>query len=383
MKKIMKDLLLIGAVVILASCGDQGANAGNNQDAVEVDQKNEGVANISGTFKGAKQQQVFLELLRPNAVEPIDTVLSDENGDFSIDVNLAQSGFYRIGLGPQNLCVLILSPDEEVKITADASNIYKTYQISGSSESQGLLELNKILAARDSVGLELQEAQLNQDREKFNIAMAAYQQVMSSVSADIKAFIDQNPARLCALAAAQNLDPAADFDYFIKVVDALDGIADGLEFYDGMKEQVQRSRKLAAGAEAPDFELPQPDGSTLKLSDLRGQYVLIDFWASWCGPCRRENPNVVRVYKKYHEKGFEILGVSLDKNRNAWLAAIEQDELEWKHVSDLKYWNSAVVPEYQVEGIPLTYLIDPEGKIVAKNLRGSSLEQKLAEIFDQ
>jgi len=108
---------------------------------------------------------------------------------------------------------------------------------------------------------------------------------------------------------------------------------------------------------------------------------LIDFWASWCGPCRRENPNVKRVYEKYHDKGFEILGVSLDKAANAWTAAIAQDGLTWKHVSDLQYWNSSVVPEYQITGIPLTVLVDKEGNIIAKNLRGPALEEKLAEIF--
>ena len=174
-----------------------------------------------------------------------------------------------------------------------------------------------------------------------------------------------------------------DFQYYKTVVEALKGKADGNEFYETVKTQVQSQGKLAIGAPAPEISLPQPSGEVLKLSDLRGQYVLIDFWASWCGPCRKENPNVRKVYAKYHDKGFEILGVSLDKNSSAWLNAIQQDDLQWKHISDLKYWQSSVVPEYQIKGIPLTFLVDPEGNIAAKNLRGPSLEAKLAEIFGE
>ncbi|MDP4664181.1 MAG: TlpA family protein disulfide reductase, partial [Salibacteraceae bacterium] len=171
------------------------------------------------------------------------------------------------------------------------------------------------------------------------------------------------------------------YDYYLKVIQALDGTANGNEYYDALSSEVLAMRKLAPGSPAPEISLPQPNGEMLSLSDLKGQYVLIDFWASWCGPCRRENPNVKRVYEKYHDKGFEILGVSLDKAANAWTAAIAQDGLTWKHVSDLQYWNSSVVPEYQITGIPLTVLVDKEGNIIAKNLRGPALEEKLAEIF--
>lgn len=138
---------------------------------------------------------------------------------------------------------------------------------------------------------------------------------------------------------------------------------------------------VQVGKEAPNFTLDTPDGEAVSLSDLRGNYVLIDFWASWCRPCRMENPNVVRVYNKYHEKGFEILGVSLDRTKAAWLQAIEKDGLTWMHVSDLKFWNSAAAQLYGVRGIPYTVLVDPEGNVIAQNLRGASLESKLAELL--
>lgn len=148
-----------------------------------------------------------------------------------------------------------------------------------------------------------------------------------------------------------------------------------------LQKQVDALQAFIIGGVAPDFAQKTPEGQDIKLSELRGKVVLIDFWASWCGPCRRENPNVVRVYNQYKDKGFEILGVSLDNAKDRWLQAIQQDGLTWMHVSDLKGWSNAVAQTYGVRSIPQTILLDAEGKIIARNLRGPSLEEKLAEIF--
>jgi len=150
-----------------------------------------------------------------------------------------------------------------------------------------------------------------------------------------------------------------------------------------LKTQVSRMEAFVEGGTAPDFKQATPEGGEMALSDLRGQVVLIDFWASWCGPCRRENPNVVKMYNKYKDQGFAILGVSLDKDRSRWLNAIESDGLTWDHVSDLKGWSNEVAKMYGVRAIPHTVLVDKEGKIIARNLRGASLEAKLAEIFGE
>jgi len=154
------------------------------------------------------------------------------------------------------------------------------------------------------------------------------------------------------------------------------------QFSKQLQKQLQQVVLLDEGQVAPDFTQLTPEGETLNLSDLRGKYVLIDFWASWCGPCRRENPNVVRMYNAYKDKGFEILGVSLDRDKTRWLDAIEKDQLTWRHVSDLKGWSNAVARQYNIRSIPRTVLIDPEGRIIAKNLRGASLEAKLKELFN-
>lgn len=149
----------------------------------------------------------------------------------------------------------------------------------------------------------------------------------------------------------------------------------------GLNQQIASMEAFRAGAAAPDLAGQTPSGTQLKLADLRGKVVLVDFWASWCRPCRMENPNVKKAYAKYSGKGFEILGVSLDNTKDKWVQAIEQDGLPWKHISDLRGWQSEHARLYGVNSIPATFLLDKEGKIIAKNLRGPALEAKLAEIF--
>ncbi len=149
------------------------------------------------------------------------------------------------------------------------------------------------------------------------------------------------------------------------------------KFRENVQKQINRSKSTIVGAVAPEISQQTPDGKTAKLSDLRGKVVLIDFWASWCGPCRRENPKVVALYDKYKDQGFEVFGVSLDGDKKRWLAAIEKDNLTWTHVSDLKKWKSGAAADYGVRSIPTTILIDQEGRILAKNLKGAALEAKI------
>lgn len=150
-----------------------------------------------------------------------------------------------------------------------------------------------------------------------------------------------------------------------------------------LKQLLQMSASFILGADAPDFTMNDINGNPVSLSDFRGKVLLIDFWASWCGPCRRENPHVVNLYNQYHQKGFDILGVSLDRTKEPWLGAIEKDGLIWNHVSDLQGWSNSAARLYGVSSIPHTVLVDRDGKIIARNLRGEALDAKLKEIFGE
>ena len=151
-----------------------------------------------------------------------------------------------------------------------------------------------------------------------------------------------------------------------------------------LKENIEIAKKTGVGKIAMDFTQDDTLGKPVSLSSLRGRYLLVDFWASWCGPCRAENPNLVKVFHKYKDKGFHILGVSLDRpgQKEKWMKAIHDDGLEWTQVSDLQFWNNAVAKQYGIQAIPQNLLLDPEGKIIAKNIRGEELEQKVSEVVD-
>ena len=146
-------------------------------------------------------------------------------------------------------------------------------------------------------------------------------------------------------------------------------------------EEVEKLKRLAVGQPAPLFESYTPENKTIKLIDYRGKYVLVDFWASWCIPCRKENPNLVKIYHTYKDKGFDILSVSLDNNPGSWMRAIDEDKLAWTNVSDLKAWSSSLIIDYRIKAIPSSVVLDPEGKIIAKNLRGKELEELLKSIL--
>jgi len=217
----------------------------------------------------------------------------------------------------------------------------------------------------------------NSIQRKYKVAMAQEEEVM-------RKFIADNPKSFMSLAALGTLNNSSNDPYEIeKIFNTLSPEIRATEGGVSFRQILDIAKTTAIGSIAPDFTQADTSGKPVTLSSLRGKYVLIDFWASWCGPCRQENPNVVKVYNQYKAKNFTILGVSLDREdgKAAWLKAIKDDGLTWTQVSDLKYWANQAGVLYKVASIPQNYLLDPTGKIIAKNLRGADLEAKLAELI--
>ncbi len=261
-------------------------------------------------------------------------------------------------------------------------------KISGSKVNNENEKLKLALKATDNVRLALmaeygaKSAEEKKNEEGMTAFGKRYSANEDAQKQILTEFIKANPASYISLVSLKKV--AGSVPDYGEVSPMFNALSDEVKNTENGKAYATFLDKLKAttiGAIAPEFTQNDPEGNPIKLSDLKGKYVLIDFWASWCGPCRKENPNVVKAYTKYHDKGFEILGVSLDKSKEAWIKAIADDQLTWKHVSDLKYWNNEVGALYAVRAVPQNFLLDPTGKIVAKNLRSEALEAKLAEIF--
>ena len=262
--------------------------------------------------------------------------------------------------------------------------------------------LESTIAQLDSLGKEFRDNPQNEDMEQLrNRLNKKSQEIVSKQKQYTKDFIDRNLNSLASLMALYQqigprsyvLSPQEDFEYYKKVdsslmaqypsygpVKSLHSQVQDIE--SRLKEEQASANRLAEGKVAPNIALPNPQGDTVTLHSLRGEYVLLDFWASWCKPCRVENPHLVKAYKKYNNKGFEIYQVSLDKKKSAWVDAIEKDNLDWVHVSDLKFWNSNAAQTYNIRSIPANFLLNKKGEIIGKNLRGDALDKKLHEIFN-
>lgn len=348
---------------------------------------------LSGTIDNAQGYEIGLVSYNQGQPDTLASTILGQTGEFSFTVPRRRANFYTLYVGMDHAITLFLdSTESDVEVRADYNDLRSTYEVSGSPESQGIRDLyveeTHYRTALDSLMTGMKESAAAGDNEKRTEYSRQYSDLNREYRQYILDFIAEDSTRIANYNAIRRLDPKNDFERIRTIVNGLSTKMEGNFFYDRLAEEVarleQRQRaeaKLAAGATAPDIVLPNPDGDLVKLSDHRGKYVLIDFWASWCKPCRRENPNVVALYDKYSDQNFEIFGVSLDRDRDKWLQAIEDDNLTWPQVSDLKFWDSAAARLYNVNSIPYTVLIDPEGKVIDTRLRGPALEQKLEEIF--
>jgi len=271
------------------------------------------------------------------------------------------------GNSPQGSVVIKGSPDHDLY-----TKVQMMYQTIPEAP-----ELKKIEADFQAAANAKNEAKLVQLR-------ADYVKQMDVLKSKIIDVLKQTPASLALFNILQDqnvVDRDKNLDLFISSLEKFQKSWPTYHYTSELTEMVKRMKVTAIGQMAPEINLPNPNGDTIKLSSLRGKYVLVDFWAKWCGPCRDENPNVVRAYHKFKNKGFEVYSVSLDRSKNDWVKAIKEDGLEWTHVSDLKYWNSIAARDYNITGIPFSILLDKDGKIIAKNLRGAALDQKLTEVM--
>ena len=368
--KYPKLVLMASAAAFLASC--QTNKSTSNEDGFTIE----------GKLQNAETgNQVYLLELGDQQFVARDTAEIGADGTFTFQGIVKEPTMYRITLDQRNGLMLVLDNDK-VKVQADAKDINGTAKVEGSEDSELFQQLNKLVNESRLKQVALEERYQQAMEAGNEDSVVAIQEEYGALQQQVKDFIAQHPSSVvAAFGTATLIDPSNDFAFADSMATLLNKNIPNSKYTLMLNEQLKPFRNTAIGQVAPDITLPTPEGGTKSLSSLRGKYVLVDFWASWCGPCRKENPNVVKMYDKYKDKGFEIFGVSLDQSKDKWEKAIADDKLPWPHVSDLQGWQSSAAQLYNVSAIPQTVLIDPEGKIIAKGLRGPDLEQKLATLL--
>lgn len=344
---------------------------------------------ISGSiFNTASKEVKLSHLAENNKITDIATAKFDKEGKFELSAKVPRSDYYLLRL-PEGDINLILRENADVKVYADGKQLGKFTNFVNSDESAAFH--NFTYAAEDWNKLKNEAIQKMKDNPETTEAVNSEMQVhLREFQEVFQTFYSENQNSPALIAVLNVIDPNVDFETFEAVVNSLNRsfpqsgrVKELVSAYKQIRAKKDAGNMFAPGKPAPDFEELMVDRkTTMKLSDLKGKVVLLDFWASWCGPCRKENPNVVAVYNKYKDKGFTVMNVSLDDNLDRWKQAIEQDGLVWpNHVSDLKKWNSAVGGIYQVRSIPFTVLIDQDGNIVQTNLRGPALEEAVSRLL--
>ena len=341
---------------------------------------------IKGTIKNSPQHLIILWEMTPQQLVFIDSARTDASGKFQIQGNTKNMIFAQLQMGPESQIFLAVDNKSKLDVNISLLGKFVDYTIDG-NELDDSKKIRKIVDANRSFAeefnaLKLEAEKIPQTQEGMSQAAVInnrYQRLlqqrndymMNIAMSEKKGFI---PYFMIAFGALES--PGYDlFKHAVACAKAADPMS---KYTQDIEGKFVNEASLMIGGVAPDIKLNGPDGKPVSLSSLRGKVVLIDFWASWCGPCRRENPNVVKMYQKYKDQGFEIFGVSLDNDANRWKGAIQTDGLTWFHGSDLMGWKSKPAQMYQVHSIPATFLLDKQGKIIAKGLRGAELEAAVA-----
>ena len=383
-----KIILLVLVISLLASCKDKDSKT----------------FTVSGVLHNAPSKVVYIEesdiTTGKKTLKDSSSIAAD--GKFSISLNAPKDAVYNLLLqNDVSQFVTLINDAPKISVEADFTKRTDFYTVTGSKASKSIQEyLAKISGMqRDRFNIYFQTDSIKRNNGDSALAQSLTKQE-KQISTDEKTYTQQivqqatnSSLALFILSTYQGMarDPNfrvngfTDTEVVALLTDVLNKFPERTDIA-GIRNSVESTipKTIWVGKPAPEISLPDTEGRTVKLSSFRGKYVLVDFWASWCGPCRRENPNVVQAFNQFKNKNFTILGVSLDRpgQKDAWINAIKEDNLTWTHISDLKFWQSEVVPVYQVGSIPFNVLVDPDGKVVAENLRGNALGQKLQELLN-